>query len=74
MTIMPWTEKAPTGSQEQKEPKRMAMDTTARHSDAPDETCFCTTDVRDLLLTYLDAFTASRMIYSVYLQLLLLLV
>lgn len=57
---MPQKHKAPTVSQEQQVPKKMAVNTMACHSDGPVETCSCTTDVQDLLLTYSDASTLSR--------------
>lgn len=35
----------------------MAADTTECHSDGPSETCFCTADVQESLLTYFEAYT-----------------
>lgn len=51
---MPRKHRAPTGSQEQQEPKKVAVDTEVCHSDEPIETCFCTTDWHDLRPTSSD--------------------
>lgn len=68
---MPQPHKAPTGSQDQLKPKRMALDTTACHTDRPVETCSCTTVVQDLLLSYSHASTLSLVdVLSLYLSVL----
>lgn len=57
---MPQKQKALKRSQRQQEQKKTAVETTACHPDRPVKTCYCTTDVQNLLLTYSDASSVSR--------------
>lgn len=65
---MPQIEKALRGSQEQQEPHKMAVNTTARHYQGPAETCSCTVDMQNFQLTWSYASKLTRSdIFSLFL-------